>query len=192
LLFEAIAPAVPEAAIGGSYGTAGVFAIGGWDEARGRHFVHYETLGGGMGASRNGPGLDGHRTPMGNTMNLPVEATEAAYPVRIETYALLDDSGGGGAWNGGMGVRRVLRALGDDVQFSLLFERALHPAHGAAGGLPGRTARFFVERVDGSRERLSSKTSIGRLARGERLWMETAGGGGWGTPGAVRRDGGPS
>lgn len=189
LLLEAIAPAVPEAAIGGSYGTAGVFTVAGWDQARGRHFVHYETLGGGMGASRNGPGLDGHRTHMGNTMNLPVEATEATCPVRIETYALVDDSGGGGIWSGGMGVRRVLRALGDDVRFSLLFERALHPAHGAAGGLPGRTARFFVERADGTRERLSSKTPSGRLGRGECLWMETAGGGGWGPPGTGRRGG---
>jgi N-methylhydantoinase B len=185
LLFEAIAPAVPGAAIGGSYGTAGICAFGGWDEARGRHFVHVESLGGGMGASRSGPGLDGHRTHMGNTMNLPVEATEAACPVRIETYALVDGSGGEGAWRGGMGVRRVLRALGDDVRFSLLFERILHPAHGAAGGGPGRTAQFFAERADGTRQRLSSKTAVGHLRKGELLCMETAGGGAWGTPEAA-------
>ena len=185
LLFEAIAPAVPEAAIGGSYGTAGICAFGGWDEARGRHFVHVESLGGGMGASQSGPGLDGHRTHMGNTMNLPVEATEATCPVRIETYALIDGSGGEGTWRGGMGVRRTLRALGDDMQFSLLFERALHPAHGIAGGQAGRTARFFAERADGTRERLSSKTAVGHLGQGELLCMETAGGGGWGTPEAA-------
>ena len=185
LLFEAIAPAVPEAAIGGSYGTAGICAFGGWDEARGRHFVHVESLGGGMGASRNGPGLDGHRTHMGNTMNLPVEATEATCPVRVESYALIDGSGGAGARRGGMGVRRELRALGDDVRFSLLFERALHPAHGIAGGHSGRTARFFAERADGTRERLSSKTAVGHLGQGELLCMETAGGGGWGTPEAA-------
>ena len=119
---------------------------------------------------------------MGNTMNLPVEATEATCPVRIETYALVDGSGGDGTWRGGMGVRRTLRALGDDVQFSLLFERALHPAHGMAGGQPGRTAQFFAERADGTRQSLSSKTAIGHLRRGELLCMETAGGGGWGTP----------
>jgi N-methylhydantoinase B len=188
LLFEAIAPAIPETAIGGSYGTAGIWAIGGWDEVRNRHFVHVESLGGGMGASRSGPGLDGHRTHMGNTMNLPVEATEAVCPVRIESYALIDGSGGEGAWRGGMGVRRVLRALGDDVQFSLLFERALHPAHGAAGGSAGRTAQFFAERADGTRQRLSSKTAVGHLRKGESLCMETAGGGGWGTPQAAIND----
>ena len=84
-----------------------------------------------------------------------------------------------------MGVRRVLRALGDDVRFSLLFERTLHPAHGAAGGGAGRTAQFFAERADGTRQGLSSKTAVGHLRRGELLCMETAGGGGWGTPDAA-------
>ncbi len=128
LMFEALAPAMGERAIGGSYGTAGVFAVGGHDPVRGRPFIHVETLGGGMGASSSGPGLDGHRTHMGNTMNLPIEASEAQSPVLIERYELVDDSGGGGRWPGGRGVRRVLRSLADDVVFSLLFERALHPA----------------------------------------------------------------
>jgi N-methylhydantoinase B len=184
LMFEALAPAMGERAIGGSYGTAGVFAVGGQDPIRCRPFIHVETLGGGMGASRGAAGLDGHRTHMGNTMNLPIEASEAASPVLIERYELVDGSGGAGRWPGGRGVRRVLRSLADDVSFSLLFERALHPAHGAAGGTPGRAASFRVERADGRTERLSSKTEAGRLNTGDRLWMETAGGGGWGEPDA--------
>ncbi|MDP6708484.1 MAG: hydantoinase B/oxoprolinase family protein [Alphaproteobacteria bacterium] len=184
LMFEALTPAMGARAIGGSYGTAGVFAVGGQDPIRGRPFVHVETLGGGMGASRGRAGLDGHRTHMGNTMNLPIEASEAASPVLIERYELVDGSGGDGRQPGGRGVRRVLRSLANEVSFSLLFERALHPAHGAAGGAPGRVARFRVERADGSSERLSSKTEAGRLNRDDRLWMETAGGGGWGEPDA--------
>ncbi|MDP6342583.1 MAG: hydantoinase B/oxoprolinase family protein [Alphaproteobacteria bacterium] len=180
LMFEALAPAMGRQAIGGSYGTAGVFAVGGHDPIRDRPFIHVETLGGGMGASRAGPGLDGHRTHMGNTMNLPIEASEAASPVLIERYELVDGSGGGGRWPGGRGVRRVLRSLADEVKFSLLFERALHPAHGALGGEPGRVASFRLERTDGGGERLSSKTEAGSLNRGDRLLMETAGGGGWG------------
>jgi N-methylhydantoinase B len=183
LLLEALAPAIPDQVIGGSYGTAGVFAIGGWDETRTRRFVHLETTGGGMGASRHGHGLSGHRVHMGNTMNLPIEAVEAAMPVRIDSYALVDGTGGDGRWRGGMGARRVIRALVDGIEFSLMFERGLHPAHGAAGGEPGRVARFFLERGDGTREPLSSKTLAGRLNAGDALWMETAGGGGWGKPG---------
>ncbi len=180
LLFAALAPALGERAIGGSYGTAGIFTIGGWDATRGRHFIHYETVGGGMGASRNGPGLDGHRTHMGNTMNLPVEAIEAAFPLRILAYELIEDSGGPGLMRGGAGVRRVVRSLADGAEFSLLFERALHPAPGAAGGGAGRAAAFYVRRRDGAEERLASKTPAARLDAGDTLYMETAGGGGWG------------
>jgi N-methylhydantoinase B len=180
LLLEALAPAIPDQVIGGSYGTAGVFAIGGWDETRKRHFVHLETTGGGMGASRHSNGLSGHRVHMGNTMNLPIEAVEAAMPIRVDSYALVDGTGGEGRWRGGMGARRVIRALVDGIEFSLMFERGLHPAHGAAGGEPGRVAKFFLEKSDGTRKPLSSKTIAGKLNVGDALWMETAGGGGWG------------
>lgn len=182
LLLEALAPAAPELAIGASYGCAGVWAVGGVDPSRDRRFVHLETTGGGMGASADGPGLDGHRVHMGNTMNLPIEAVEAALPIRIETYELIDGSGGDGNHSGGMGARRSVHALVDDVQFSLLFERALHPAKGAAGGQSGRAARFFVRHPNGSEMPLSSKTLAGHLQAGDTLVMETAGGGGWGKP----------
>jgi N-methylhydantoinase B len=180
LLLQALSPAIAERVIGESYGCAGIWAIGGWDAGRGRHFVHLESLGGGMGASGRGPGLDGHRVHMGNTMNLPVEAVESAFPVTIERYELVEDSGGAGQHVGGRGVRRVIRAREDGVQFSLLFERALHPAQGVAGAGPGRAARFYLDRAQGGREELSSKTLAGRLAAGDVLYMETAGGGGWG------------
>ena len=182
LLLDALAPAMPERAVAGSYGCAGVFALGGHDTGRDRRFVHVETMGGGMGASPRGPGIDGHRVHMGNTMNLPNEAAEAAMPLRIDAYELIDASGGAGKNDGGMGARKVIRALADDVEFSLLYERALHPALGAAGGKAGRCARFAIEHTDGTFTELSSKTVAGRLAKGEALWIETAGGGGWGEP----------
>ncbi len=183
LLLEALAPAMPGKVIGGSYGCAGVWAIGGWDQDRNRHFVHLETVGGGMGASHKGPGIDGHRVHMGNTMNLPIEAVEMALPVRINEYALIEGSAGVGRHAGGMGTRRVVQARADNVTFSLLFERAHHPAPGVAGGGAGRAAHFSVERSGGTVEKLSSKTLAGRLDKGDRLIMETAGGGAWGKPG---------
>ncbi len=180
LLLEALAPAVPQLAIGASYGCAGVWAVGGVDPRTARRFVHIETTGGGMGASRDGAGLSGHRVHMGNTMNLPIEAVEAGIPIRIDAYELIDESGGEGVHPGGMGSRRSVRALVDGVQFSLLFERALHPARGIAGGGAGAPARFFVRKVDGSTIELASKTVAGQLNAGDVLVMETAGGGGWG------------
>jgi N-methylhydantoinase B len=183
LLLEALAPALPELAIAASYGCAGVWAVGGVDTRRGRRFVHLETTGGGMGASRDGPGLSGHRVHMGNTMNLPIEAVEAAIPIRIEAYELVEGSGGVGMNPGGLGARRVVRALSDGVQFSLLFERAFHPAKGVAGGGDGRAARFYVRHADGSERQLGSKTLAGQLNAGDLLVMETAGGGGWGNAG---------
>jgi N-methylhydantoinase B len=180
LLLEAIAPAAPELAVGQSYGCAGVWAVGGIDARRGRRFVHVETTGGGMGASRVGPGLSGHRVHMGNTMNLPIEAVEAAHPIRIDTYELIDGSGGAGHHAGGLGVRRVVRALVGGIDFALLFERALHPPQGAARGRSGRAAQFFIRHADGTTAPLRSKTAIGRLEAGDALVLETAGGGGWG------------
>lgn len=182
VLLDALAPAIPERAVAGSYGCAGVFALGGWDAVRGGRFVHYETIGGGMGASAQGPGIDGHRVHMGNTMNLPCEAIEASMPLRIDAYELIDESGGAGRYAGGRGVCKVIRALTDDVEFSLLYERGLHPAPGMLGGEAGRCARFAMEHVDGTKTALSSKTVGCRLMKGEGLWIETAGGGGWGEP----------
>ncbi len=180
LLLQALAPALGDRAIAESYGCAGVWAIGGWDAERGRHFVHLETLGGGMGAGRDGAGLDGHRTHMGNTMNLPIEAVEAAFPITIERYELVAGSGGEGVHRGGEGVRRIIRADAEHVQFSLLFERALHPALGVAGGQAGRPAAFRLERAGGITETLSSKTVAGAMFSDDVLVIETAGGGGWG------------
>ena len=180
LLLDALATAIPERAVAGSYGCAGVFALGGVDPTNERRFVHMETIGGGMGASAKGPGLDGHRVHMGNTMNLPCEAAELNLPLRIETYALVEGSGGAGAHAGGMGARKVIRSLIDAVEFSLLYERAFNPAKGAADGGLGKVAAFAIEHEDGSRTTLSSKTPAGKLMKNEALWIETAGGGGWG------------
>ena len=182
ILLDALAPAIPKRAVAGSYGCAGVFALGGWDDIRGEHFVHYETIGGGSGASARSPGIDGHRVHMGNTMNLPCEAVEAGIPLRIETYELIEGSGGAGRFAGGMGVRKVIRALTDNIEFSLLYERGLHPALGMSGGGSGRCANFALEDIDGTKTALSSKTIGGKLMNGEALWIETAGGGGWGEP----------
>lgn len=186
VLLGALAPAMPDRAIGGSYGSAAVYTLGGKDHTRGRTFVHYETIGGGAGAAKGLDGVSGQRVHMGNTMNLPVEAMEAALPIRFEHYALVSESGGAGTWRGGDGVRKAFRVLSDDVRFSLLCERGIFPAQGIAGGSAGRCAGFSIRKADGTVVALQSKSPAVQLNEGDTVYLETAGGGGWGPPGGKR------
>jgi N-methylhydantoinase B len=180
VLLAALAKAYPEQVPAGSYGSACVYTLGGVDPRSGRRFVHYETVGGGAGATANAPGASGMRTHMGNTMNLPVEATEAAIPVRFLGYEIVRESAGAGRHRGGSGVRKTFEILADGVEASLLGERTLSPAHGVAGGEPGACAIFVCRRASGEAVTLAAKSGPHKLNRGDRIEMVTAGGGGWG------------
>ncbi|MGA0598447.1 hydantoinase B/oxoprolinase family protein [Enterovirga sp. CN4-39] len=183
VLLAALAKAYPDKVPGGSYGSACVYTLGGTNPASGRPFVHYETVGGGSGAHPSLDGASGFRVHMGNTMNLPVEAVEAALPVRFIAYEIASGSGGAGRRQGGDGVRKVVEILTDDVAASILGERTNTSAHGVAGGAPGVTARFRLVSASGETRELSAKSGPHRMRRGDRLEMVTAGGGGWGRPG---------
>jgi N-methylhydantoinase B len=136
-------------------------------------FTYYETLGGGQGACADADGPSGVHVAMSNTLNTPVEALELEFPLRVTTYAIRRGSGGDGAHRGGDGVVRELEALAA-MDYSLLTERRRHPPPGAAGGKPGATGRNLL---DG--EALAPKAR-GSLAPGQRLRIETPGGGGHG------------
>jgi N-methylhydantoinase B len=182
VILGALGQAIPDRVVAGSYGSAAVYTLSGRDPRSGRTFVHYETIGGGMGAGEGHHGTGGHRVHMGNTMNLPIEAVEARLPVLVTRYELVPGSGGRGRWRGGDGVRKVVRALAGEVGFSVLGERARTAAFGLEGGEAGRPAAFFVRRPDGARIPLPSKAcSPPYLGEGWELWMETAGGGGYGS-----------
>lgn len=185
VLLAALAKAYPERVPAGSYGSACVYTLGGTDPRTGSRFVHYETVGGGGGASRDGTGASGIRVHMGNTMNLPIEAAEMAMPVRFLAYALVPGSGGAGLHAGGSGVRKAVEVLADGVEASILGERTESPAHGVAGGEAGGRARFTLQGADGTRTELPAKSGPHRLSKGDRIEMVTAGGGGWGRPRTV-------
>jgi N-methylhydantoinase B len=116
---------------------------------------------------------------MGNTMNLPIEAVEAAVPIRFLAYELVRDSAGPGRRRGGAGVRKAFEALAP-VEVSILGERTHTSAHGVAGGGPGKPARFVHAPAGGAETVLTAKSGPHRLAEGDRIDMTTAGGGGWG------------
>jgi N-methylhydantoinase B len=137
--------------------------------------VYYETIGGGQGACPDADGPSGVHVAMSNTLNTPIEALELEFPLRMVEYALRRDSGGAGARRGGDGVIRELEAL-DPLDYSLITERRRHAPPGADGGDCGRPGRNLL---DG--EELPAK-AIGRLEPGQRLRIETPGGGGHGKP----------
>ena len=136
-------------------------------------FTYYETLGGGQGACPDADGPSGVHVAMSNTLNTPVEALELEFPLRVVEYALRRGTGGAGRHRGGDGVAREVEALAS-MDFSLITERRRHDPPGAAGGAPGTRGR---NTLDG--EELPPKAS-GTLAPGQRLRIETPGGGGYG------------
>jgi N-methylhydantoinase B len=135
--------------------------------------VYYETIAGGQGACPDAPGPSAVHVAMSNTLNTPVEALELEFPVRVVTYAVRRGSGGEGAFAGGDGVVRELEALAP-LQYSLITERRHHGPPGAAGGSAGAPGRNLLDGAE-----LPAK-AIGRVEPGQRLRIETPGGGGHG------------
>jgi N-methylhydantoinase B len=138
-------------------------------------FTYYETLGGGQGACADADGPSAVHVAMSNTLNTPIEALELEFPLRAVEYALRRGSGGAGRRRGGDGVVRELEALAE-MRYSLITERRRHAPPGAEGGEPGSRGRNLLNGKE-----LPAKAS-GTLRAGDRLRIETPGGGGHGRP----------
>ena len=182
VIFGALAGALPDrvpAAANGANTTA-VFA--GTDPDTGVPYVYLETLGGGMGARPDRDGKDAVQVHMTNTSNLPVEAIEMEYPLLVEEYGLVPDSGGAGRRRGGLGLRRVVRPLGHDCTFNGLGERFRHEPWGLAGGKAGGRGRFAILGDNGAERTLGDKSGDIPIRADERVVIETPGAGGLGAP----------
>jgi len=181
-LLRALAKAAPDRIPAASSGTMNNLTIGGLfpkDHPRaGEPFAYYETIAGGMGARPQQDGISGVHTHMTNSLNTPAEALEYAYPFRVTHYSLRPNSGGAGKYRGGDGVIRELELLSDAV-VTLLADRRLRGPYGLEGGADGRPGRDVVIRQDGSELSIPAKGSV-RLKRGNRIRIESPGGGGWG------------
>jgi N-methylhydantoinase B/oxoprolinase/acetone carboxylase alpha subunit len=182
VVLGALAKALPDRIPAASQGTMNNITLGGTDTREGPTFGHafayYETAGGGMGAGNGSDGLSGVHTHMSNTRNTPVEALEQALPIRILTYALRRGSGGAGAYRGGDGLVREYEML-SPATVTLLTDRRESQPYGAQGGEPGASGRNLLVRADGSTEVLPAKVRL-ELQVGDRIRMETPGGGGYG------------
>ena len=152
--------------------------IGGIDPRSGEPFAYYETIAGGMGARPTKDGVSGVHTHMTNSLNTPAEALEYAYPVRLRQYSFRPHSGGLGLHSGGDGIVREIELL-TDSQVTLLADRRARGPYGLAGGANGTPGRTLILHQDGSAKELPGKTSV-RLRSGERIRIESPGGGGWG------------
>ncbi|MEM8731696.1 MAG: hydantoinase B/oxoprolinase family protein [Pseudomonadota bacterium] len=147
----------------------------------GAGFVYPESIGGGAGALADTDGMDAVHVHTVNSTNLPVEVLETSYPLRCTRYALVPGSGGAGRHSGGLGIAREIEALTPGTQMTLRSDGHLFPAPGADGGHAGSTTRATVMALDGQQTELASKSTRG-LAPGERVLIETLGGGGFGPP----------
>jgi len=154
-------------------GTMNNLTLGAESTSAGEAFSYYETLGGGQGACAHADGPSAVHVAMSNTLNTPIEALEREFPLRVVRYALRRGSGGAGATRGGDGVVREIEAL-REMRFSLIAERRRHAPRGAAGGQPGAPGRDLLDGAP-----LAGK-AMGALRAGQRLRIETPGGGGFG------------
>lgn len=171
----ALHKALPDRIPAASQGSMNNLTVGGIRE--GRHFVYYETIAGGHGAGPAGDGVAGRHSHMTNTLNTPVEALEHTLPLRVLTYALRDESGGEGQHRGGDGVNREYEFL-TTATVTLNTERRIREPYGLRGGQPGQKGCNQLVR-SGQSQDLGGKTTLAVQA-GDRLIIETPGGGGWG------------
>ncbi|HEY6188208.1 MAG TPA: hydantoinase B/oxoprolinase family protein [Pyrinomonadaceae bacterium] len=176
-LFRALAQALPRRIPAASQGTMNNLTIGGLDPRTGLEFAYYETVAGGMGARPTSDGMSAVHTHMTNSLNTPAEALEYAYPLRVRVYRIRKGSGGRGKTRGGDGVVREIETLAR-ARMSLLADRRRLAPYGLEGGGDGMTGRDSILR-DGRARRITSKGSW-QLEAGDRVRIETPGGGGHG------------
>jgi len=181
VVLGALAGAIPDRVPAASQGTMNNLALSG-SHADGRPFTYYETVAGGAGGHPRAAGAAGIHTHMTNSLNTPVEALERALPVRVLAYGYRRGSGGAGRRPGGDGLVREIEAV-VPLEGTLLADRRRAGPWGLAGGGEGRPGKDRIERAAGV-EALPAKGRFS-LAAGDRIRIETPGGGGWGAPEAT-------
>ena len=181
VVIGALAPAIPEAAVGAANGANTTAVFFGHDPRHGRDYVYLETLGGGFGGRSSKDGKDGVQVHITNTSNLPVESIEMEYPLLVESYGFVEDSGGAGKYRGGLGLRRVVRPVGHTMTFSGQGERFVNHPWGIFGGGSGGIGKF-VKLSGGAEVPLPTKPANLLITANEAVLVETPGSGGYCNP----------
>jgi N-methylhydantoinase B len=180
-VFVALAQACPDRVNGCAYGTINALSLAG-HRKNGQRWVMFSFFGGGHGGHPEGDGLNHGNAPISTATIPPVEILEAAYPVMFTRWALRPDSGGAGRHRGGLGAIYEIELLEEQADVFLFGERGRFAPPGILGGGAGALNRFSVLRQDGSEQQppMASKWVGIKLAKGERVRLETPGGGGYG------------
>jgi N-methylhydantoinase B len=182
VVVRVLAQALPGRVPAPASGAGGSLSSAGRNPRTQRWYSQYEIFNGGGGARPNGDGVSAQDDLVVNVMNGPVEALETEFPMRVEAYELVADSGGPGRFRGGLGTRRIWRILADEASVNLRTDRFHHSSLGLFGAKPAKPSRAFVNFGTPQERPLTSKIAGLRLKKDDRIIWELAGGGGYGPP----------
>ena len=182
VVIGALSSALPEAAVGAANGANTMAVFAGNDPETGQPYVYLETLGGGFGGRNDRDGKDGVQVHITNTSNLPIEAIEMEYPLRVDRYGFIPDSGGAGKYRGGLGLQRVVRPIGHTCIFNGVGERFRNNPWGIFDGCAGKSGSFWLEEDHCLPVQLSHKSPDMPLKPNQALVVNTPGAGGYGDP----------
>ncbi|HEX6979299.1 MAG TPA: hydantoinase B/oxoprolinase family protein [Alphaproteobacteria bacterium] len=182
VVFQALAQAAPDRVNGCAYGTINALSLAG-HRRDGRRWVMFSFFGGGLGGNPEGDGLNHGNAPISTATIPPLEILEAAYPVMFTRWALRPDSAGPGRHRGGLGAIYEIELLEEEADVFVFGERGKFPPAGVIGGGPGALNRFAYQQGDDFKTPPMASKMVGiKIRRGERVRLETPGGGGYGPP----------
>ena len=182
VILGALSMTRPESAVAAANGANTTAVFSGVDPRSGENYLYLETLGGGFGGRAAKDGKDGVQVHITNTSNLPVEAIEMEYPLRVRSYGFVENSGGAGKHRGGLGLERVVEPVGHDCVFNGAGERFHHSPWGLFGGGEGKPGEFLQKNASGKSRRLPNKPIGAKIAASEAVIIRTPGAGGYGLP----------
>lgn len=186
-LLRALAPALPDRVMAGGHAQITTCAIGGRDAETGAPFVFTDIQGGGNGGRPYADGADGQDSHLPRFMNTPVEAVEQRFPIRIERYELVPDTGGAGKYRGSLALKRDLRVLTGPVSFARYADRHKIAPRGLFGGKDGATGKFVLNPGTPAARLLKSK-GLDTLQAGDVVSLQMPGAAGYGDPRARELD----
>ena len=181
MTFGAVAKFWPNNTMPCSQGTSAVITFGGEDPRNKQRYVSYETIKGGFGARPNKDGINAIASGISNTMNTPIEVLEMSFPVRVDEYVLVTDSGGPGRFRGGLGASRTWTVLDHKARASACLERTKSPPFGLSGGKPGFAAKIWTEAPNGELGVAPGKGGFD-VPNGGQIHLRVPGSGGYGNP----------
>jgi N-methylhydantoinase B len=180
-IIRAMATAVPERVAAGHHASMGSHRFQGRLASSGRLFTHLDTAHGGWGGSLGRDGAGPYKTlAHGDTLDVPVEVQEALYDLQVDAFGFRTDSAGAGEFRGGLGLDKAY-TVRQPVNLTLTFERHGCPPWGLLGGHAGQAGHVEIERQGQSRQKYLKATDL-PLAVGDRVFVHTGGGGGFGSP----------